>query len=209
MKRTVAASVLLLFVALGRGSSQQQKNSDHRSNPRQDEASVLMYRDGSGFFIDVPKGWVIDQEAGKRGGTCCVYYPQGSTFNDADTIMYPNIATKREGQRTLDEFMKSDLSRFLEHEPAMKYENAQDILLQNKRIAKIRLFHGVNRGSSEAVAYIDEEKIVALFVMSSRSERAFNESMPLFRSAVKTYTYMNVTVSPDAMKEEPGQRPRN
>ena len=115
--------------------------------------------------------------------------------------MYPNIATKGEGQRTLEEFMKADLARFLEHEPAMRYEDIKDIPLQNERIAKIRLFHGVNRGSSEAVAYVDEEKIISLFVMSSRNEKAFNESMSLFRSAVKSYTYMNVTVSPDAAKQ--------
>ena len=200
MKLSAVAIVLLLVFGLQRGSS-QENSSEQRSAARKDEASVLMYRDGAGFFIDVPKGWVIDREAGKRGGTCCVYYPQGSTFNNADTIMYPNIATKGEGQRTLEEFMKADLARFLEHEPAMRYEDIKDIPLQNERIAKIRLFHGVNRGSSEAVAYVDEEKIISLFVMSSRNEKAFNESMSLFRSAVKTYTYMNVTVSPDAAKQ--------
>jgi len=170
-----------------------------------------MYRDGAGFFIDAPKGWVVDQEVGKQHGTCCVYYPKGTTWDNAETVMYPNIATKGPGQRTLDEFMESDLKSFRTHDPAMKYEDAKDVPLQNKRVAKVRIFHGVNRGSSEAVAYVDEEKIIALFVMSSKTEKGFNTSMPLFRSAVQSYLYMNVNVDNGAKpgNEQSPQLPKN
>jgi len=162
-----------------------------------------MYRDGAGFFIDVPKGWVADREVGKRLGPCCVYYPQGSTWDNAETVMYPNITTKGPGQKTLSEFMKSDLASFREHEPGMQYEDVQDVSLPNQRIAKIRVFRGVNRGSSEAVAYIDEEKIIAIFVMSSKSEKGLNQSLPLFRSALQTYLHMNVQEPKKATSVQP------
>lgn len=198
MKYLTAIAVILSFTV---PLFTQQKNPDQTGTRGQSEQSVLMYRDGAGFFIDVPKDWVIDREAGRRAGTCCVYYPKGSTFHNAETIMYPNIATKGPGQKTVNDFMQSDHETFLKHDPGLRYEEAADIPLQNKRIAKIRLFRGVNHGGSEAVAYIDEEKIIALFVMSSKSEEAFNKSIPLFRSAVKTYMYMNVKVSPDTTKD--------
>jgi hypothetical protein len=35
--------------------------------------------------------------------------------------------------------------------------------LQHDQTAKLRYFHGVNKGSTEAIAYIDEEKILALW----------------------------------------------
>jgi hypothetical protein len=199
MKHLAEATALFLIVVCG---FSQQQDSDRRGSRSQDEASVLMYRNGAGFFIDVPKGWVLDREVGKRFGTCCVYYPQGSTWDNAETVMYPNIATKGPSQNTLSEFMESDLASFRKHAPEMTYEDAQDIPLQNKRIAKIRIFRGVNRGSSEAVAYVDEEKIIALLVMSSKTTKGFNESMPLFRSAVQSYLYMNVTSDKDV---KPGQ----
>lgn len=192
MKYLASAAVLLLLVV---AEFSRQKDSNQSNSRSQDEASVLMYGDGGGFFIDAPKGWVVDREVGKRLGTCCVYYPEGSTWDNAETVMYPNIATKGSGQRTLDEFMKSDLAGFREHDPAMTYEDAQDITLQNKRIAKVRVFHGVNQNSSEAVAYVDEEKFIALFVMSSKTDKGLNASMPLFRSAVESYLYMDVRVN--------------
>jgi hypothetical protein len=176
----------------------QQKDPDRRGDASQAGASVLMYRDGAGFFIDTPKGWVVDQEVGKRNGTCCVYYPKGTTWDNAETVMYPNIATKGPGRRTLDEFMESDLKNFRTHDPGMKYEDAEGVPLQSKRVAKVRIFRGVNRGSSEAVAYVDEEKIIALLVMSSKTAKGLNESMPVFRSAVQSYLYMNVAVDKGA-----------
>jgi hypothetical protein len=93
----------------------------------------------------------------------------------------------------------------------MKYEDAKDVPLQSKRVAKVRIFRGVNRGSSEAVAYVDEEKIIALVVMSSKTEKGLNDSMPVFRSAVQSYLYMNVTVDKDAKpgNEKPPQAPKN
>lgn len=208
MKYFAVATVLFFLMALGLS---QQKDADRKSDAGQAGVSVLMYRDGAGFYIDVPKGWIVDQEVGKRHGTCCVYYPKGATWNSAETVMYPNIATKGPGQRTLDEFMESDLKTFRTHDPEMKYEDAQDVPLERKRVAKVRVFRGVNRGSSEAVAYVDEEKIIALFVMNSKTAQGLNGSMPLFLSAVKSYLYMDVTVDKGAKPavEQPTQTPKN
>jgi hypothetical protein len=101
--------------------------------------------------------------------------------------MYPNIVTKGPGQSTLQELMDSDLAKFRKDNPGMSYVDG-DIPF-NDRTAKVRYFHGVNHGSSEAVAYIDEEKIVALVVLSSKSEKGLTEALPLLLGVLETYTY--------------------
>jgi len=53
----------------------------------------------------------------------------------------------------------------------------------------VRYFHGVNQGSSEAVAYIDEEKIIALVVLSSKTEKGLLKAMPLLARVLETYKY--------------------
>jgi hypothetical protein len=106
--------------------------------------------------------------------------------------MYPNIATKGPGQKTLNEFMESDLADFREHNPELNYEIGEDIPLKNNRIAKLRLFHNVNQGCSEAVAYIDEDKIIAFVVMNSKTKKHLNESIPLLRTVLQSYAFMDV-----------------
>jgi hypothetical protein len=59
----------------------------------------------------------------------------------------------------------------------------------NGRAAKLRYFHGVNQGSAEAVAYIDEEKIVALVVLSSKTEKGLTKALPLLLGVLETYVY--------------------
>src|SRR5207244_11082400 len=46
----------------------------------------------AGFNITAPEGWVLDNEAGKSQGMPCVLYPKGSSWSDAKTVMYANIA---------------------------------------------------------------------------------------------------------------------
>jgi len=46
----------------------------------------------AGFNISAPEGWVVDNEAGLNQGMPCVLYPKGSSWSDAKTVMYANMA---------------------------------------------------------------------------------------------------------------------
>ena len=148
--------------------------------------TVILQSEGGSFAIEGPKDWIADRKVGRRLGVCCVYYPKG-TWDTAETIMYPNIVTKGPGRTTLQELMDSDLAKFRKDDPGMTYVDG-DIPF-NDRTAKLRYFHGVNQGSSEAVAYIDEEKIIALVVLSSKTEKGLIEALPLLLRVLETYIY--------------------
>ena len=148
--------------------------------------TVILQSEGGSFAIEGPKDWIADRKVGRRLGVCCVYYPKGS-WDTAETIMYPNIVTKGPGQATLRELMDSDLAKFRKDNPGMSYVDG-DIPF-NGRNAKLRYFHGVNQGSAEAVAYIDEEKIIALVVLSSKTEKGLVEALPLLLGVLETYSY--------------------
>ena len=165
-------------------------------------ASVLVYSDGGGFLLGVPAGWIADREIGKRVGTCCVYYPKGSSWDRAETVMYPNIASKGERLRTLEALMQADLARFRRGNPEMTYDDKPDIALPQNRVAKVRIFHHVIRGSSEAVAYVDEDQSIAMFVASSKTKKGLNESLPLFRSVVESYTHLDARSAKEAKEHE-------
>jgi hypothetical protein len=148
--------------------------------------TVILQSGGGSFAIEGPKDWIADRKVGRRLGVCCVYYPRGP-WDTAETIMYPNIVTKGPGQATLRELMDSDLATFRKDNPGMTYVDG-DIPF-NDRTAKLHYFHGVNQGSSEAVAYIDEEKIIALVVLSSKTEKGLMDALPLLLGVLETYIY--------------------
>ncbi len=99
--------------------------------------------------------------------------------------MYPNIVTKGPGKATLQQLMDSDLAKFRKDNPGMTYVDG-DMPFKG-RTAKVRYFHGINQGSSEAVAYIDEEKIIALVVLSSKTEKGLTDALPLLLGVLEAY----------------------
>jgi len=192
-------SLTIVLLLIPFASAQQ---TSHVMDGEQNGGAAIVYSEGGAFIIDAPNGWTVDREVGKKHGVCCVYYPKGSSFENSETVMYPNIITKGPGQSTLDEFMASDLADFRDHSPNMTYENGADIHLKNRRVAKLRIFHNVNQGSSEAVAYIDEEKIIALFVVSSKTRKGLNSSIPTLRSILQSYGYMDVKFENGAQQDQ-------
>ena len=177
-------ALIMLAAALILPADSQQ------TEPKQGTGSknhtVILQSEGGSFVIEGPKNWIANRKVGRRLGVCCVYYPKGS-WDTAETIMYPNIVTKGPGRTTLQELMESDSAKFRKDNPGMTYVDG-DIPFKD-RTAKVRYFHGVNQGSSEAVAYIDEEKIVALVVLSSKTEKGLTKALPLLLGVLETYVY--------------------
>lgn len=192
MKITGLASIVLLLTFA------TAAQTDKDAHPQSSGPGVIVYAEGGAFVIEGPKGWIADHDTGQKMGICCVFYPEGATFDDATTIIYPNIATKGSGQANLKELMAYDLAEFQQNNPDMTYDDAPDLAMKNKRIAKVRYFHGVNKGSSEATAYIDEDKIVAMVVVSSRTQKGLDDAMPILRDMLQSYAYMDVKFAPGA-----------
>jgi len=189
----LAALLLILGTLVPPLEGQNNTGSQNQSSSG---AGVIVYGEGGAFLIQGPKGWIADHETGQQMRICCVFYPSGSTFDEAETVIYPNIAAKGPDQANLKELMEYDLSEFRDHNPGMTYEDAADLSLKNKRVAKLRYFHGVNKGSSEAIAYIDEEKVIALEVVSSKTQKGLDGAIPLLQEMLQTYSYMDVKFAP-------------
>jgi hypothetical protein len=146
-------ALIVVAAALTLPAVSQQTKPKQATSGKNHEV-ILQSEDGS-FAIEGPKNWIADRKVGRRLNVCCVYYPKGS-WDTAETIMYPNIVTKGPGRTTLQELMDSDLAKFRQDNPGMTYVDG-DMPFKD-RTAKVRYFRGVNQGSSEAVAYIDEAK---------------------------------------------------
>src|SRR6266496_1085836 len=192
MRRTALFAIVLLT-----GLLSAQSTTSSNDSGRQKDGGAIVYAEGGGFMMTGPKDWIMDSVVGAKMGVCCVYYPEGATWNNAETVMYPNIVIKHQGTNTVEEFMASDLRGFRKENPEMKYEDAPPIAMKDRRIARVRYFYGVNHQSFEAVAYVDEEKVIALIVVSSRTKKGLNDTLPLLRACLESYMFMDVHVMKD------------
>ena len=82
MKRLMTCVLAFLLLAALLSSAEDQQASPDGT----------VYGPKAGFQISAPEGWVVDNKAGVNQGMPCVLYPKGSSWSDAKTAMYANLA---------------------------------------------------------------------------------------------------------------------
>jgi len=156
-----------------------------------DGGAGIVYGTDHAFAIQAPEGWVLDNTSGKGHGLCAVFYKEGESWQSADVVMYANTASKRvEDHRTLEQLMEYDAAQFKSRAPDIRITSAASI-----RGAAVRHFMPDEYGNHEAVAYIDEEFIVVMLVLSARTKEGFERAYPAFAELVESYQFLTSDVT--------------
>jgi hypothetical protein len=166
--------------------------------------SGIVYGENYAFVLSAPAGWVLDNESGAKQGLDAVFYPEGSSWRESGAVMYANVVQKTEDRdSTLAKVLASDEARFRSDSPGLVIQTAAAVATGDGKQAVIRHFSGSSLGNWEAVAYIDEEKVVSMLVLSCREEALFKKSLPSFEKLVASYRFLTerVRVSPAPEKQ--------
>ena len=154
----------------------------------------LVYGSGHSFWISAPNGWILDNSSGVNKGLHAVFYPKGSTWENSIAVMYVNTA-ERKPDESLDDFIKGDTENFKKKgSPNIKIQNAEPIKTKDGKIARVRLFTGDQWENSEGVAYIQENKVIVVIVLTSRTAADFQKSLSSFQELVKSYQFFTEDV---------------
>ena len=183
-------------------SAKEETKKDEKDE-REGMAGII-YGIDHAYNVKAPKGWVLDTQAGVQQGVHAVFYPVGTSWADAKSVMYSRIYDKK--GRTFEEVIKDDLKHQATDAPDFKAEDKADIECTKGAKAKIKYLTGDMYNSNEAVAYIEEPKKVVIVVMSSREKGNFEPTLKPFEELVKSYFWVTDQVeihdSKDENKEE-------
>ncbi|MGB3091819.1 MAG: hypothetical protein WBC42_01225 [Candidatus Zixiibacteriota bacterium] len=196
--------VFILVCLLGcacAGTGYQTSRPDEEMNsgviyPDEEMNHALIYGENFTFGVTAPEGWVLDYSSGVPLGLDGLFYPEESSWQETTVDMYAKVRTKRrEGQETIEEIMLRDISRFKREAPDVVIEDAPGPLFtRDGRTATVKYFKNSARRNYEAVAYINESKIVVLFVLGSDTAKEFEASLSSFEKLVASYFFMDVNV---------------
>src|SRR6266446_8460267 len=158
MKRSMTC--VLAFLLLGASSSSADDQQAFRGG--------TVYGPKAGFNVSAPEGWVVDNEAGKEQGMACVLYPKGSSWMDAKTVMYANIASpKFEGVNafvaTAIKEMKAKHGTPKEKIASGKTKDGHDYFINEYPATK-------TYSQWERVGYVQLPQGVAYIVLTSRDQ---------------------------------------
>ena len=150
----------------------------------------IVYGPKAAFKIDAPEGWVLDNSAGAEQGLPCVLYPRGSSWADAETIMYAKIASTQ--FEDVEKFVASAIKEMqkLHGMPKQKIESGKT---GDGKSYFINEYPATKTYSQwERVAYIQLPGAVAYIVLSSRDEPSYRRNSGALKEVLKSFAYMDV-----------------
>ncbi len=148
------------------------------------ETGTFYIKDNS-FSLTAPKGWVLDEEAG-RPRFQGVFYPAGSSWSEAEAVMYVNTLA-RSVEPNMETFIADDIAREREQSPNLQVRAGEPIRLADGRSARVNLLSGDKWGNLESVAYIDTSSDYVAIVLTSKTEAAYKSAQTAFVELVKSY----------------------
>jgi tetratricopeptide (TPR) repeat protein len=142
----------------------------------------------TGFNITAPDGWVLDTEAGKEQGFPCVLYPKGSSWGDAKTAMYANVAGPEwEGVNVFVAMaikeMKAKHGTPREKIASGKTKDGHDYFINEYPATK-------TYSQWERVGYVQLPQGVGFIVLTSRDKASYQKDSGALEKVLKTLVYV-------------------
>jgi hypothetical protein len=148
-----------------------------------------VYGDNHCFYFSAPTGWVADHISGRNQGLSFVFYPKGSSWTDATTIIYARVADKTEQLKEPKDQVARTLQQFrAEYQSSdIKGQRVGTVRTATGAVAEIYRFTGDKWGNSELVAYFNGKKTINFFVMSSRDARDLDRNRKALEELARSY----------------------
>jgi tetratricopeptide (TPR) repeat protein len=147
-----------------------------------------VYGPKAGFNVSAPEGWVVDNEAGVNQGLPCVLYPKGSSWADAKTVMYANMASPLyEGVHAFVETaineMKAQHGVPKQKVASGKTKDGHDYFINEYPATK-------TYSQWERVGYVQLPQGVAYIVLTSRDKASYQKDSGELEKLLKTLVYV-------------------
>ena len=147
-----------------------------------------VYGPKTGFNISAPEGWVVDNEAGKEQGMPCVLYPKGSSWRDAKTVMYANVAgTEFEGVNVFVAMAIKEMEKIhgrpKEKIASGKTKDGHDYFINEYPATK-------TYSQWERVGYVQLPRGVAYIVLTSRDKASYQKDSDKLEKVLKALVYL-------------------
>lgn len=185
MNRTLAIALTLCSLTCAVVPVYSKGASKDAGNPG------IIYGKDFAIILAPPAGWSMNVGGGSSQRVNAAFYPKGSSFAKATTVMYATVNGKRKGSdATLAAFIRGDITDLKRDSPNLRVTDAPKLPTAGKPKATVKHFSGDANGNWEAVAYIDEKSSVVVLALTSRDKPHFTAALPAFRRLVSSYLWV-------------------
>jgi hypothetical protein len=138
--------------------------------------------------VKPPPGWHFDSGSSHHFGFNAMA-PDGSTFSNAETVMYAEADYKPRVPETksLAQLVQRDVSAFHKAYPGMAATTAPPIFTADHKQLQVLSFAPSAGGNWERVAYGEDAEFYLVFTVSSRTQSGLEHANAAFNAMVASY----------------------
>lgn len=138
--------------------------------------------------LPVVEGWHHDREHSLKY-SFNAQAPDGSTFEDAETVMYAKALYKPAfpNLKTLDMVIEDDRQKFISSNPGIEVEEAGMLATGDGKQLKSFTFHSPRQGSWDRVSYGEEGQFYLIFTLSSGSSAGYQKAVTAYERFIERY----------------------
>lgn len=138
--------------------------------------------------ITPPKGWHQDQDMSYEIGANALV-PDGSTFSNAETIMYAKALYKPRTPETksVNQLVESDKKEFLTADPSINVTDVGTVNSADGKKFRTFTFFPKNTGDWEQVSYGEEGDFYLIFTVSSKTKKGFDQTQAIYKELIFRY----------------------
>ena len=156
---------------------------------------VILLNPNLQFILEEPVGWTLDTQTAHTEGLEAVLYRKGSSWKDAAAVMYARVIQKN-AEDTVEEVISNDIADFMKLSKESTVAESPSIQTRDKKQALIRVFYDAANKNYESVAFIDNDRVVVVIALSSRTKDEYEKALLTFRDVVASFFAFKLTVQP-------------
>jgi hypothetical protein len=123
------------------------------------------------------------------GSSANILVPDGFSVESAETMMYARALYKERIPEihSIEELIESYKAKFLDRIPDLKIEEVAPMMTGDQAELRSFTFTPTSQGNWERVSFGEEGDFYLLFVISSRSQDGYGNSVEPYRQMIGTY----------------------
>jgi len=151
-------------------------------------AGGFVYGKDHAYFLEAPKGWVLDSGDAAKENVGGVFHPVSAHWPESGVIIYTDFYKKKKGLETPTDAMRNDVALFQKEGSIVHSEKKPSIKTNiGGLVGEVYYFGPDRRGQYDARAYFAYKGYIDYFVLTARDKATFEKSLAAFGHVVRSY----------------------
>ena len=152
-------------------------------------AGGFVYGKDHAYFLEAPKGWVMDSGDAAKENVGAVFHPANAHWPESNVIIYTDMLKKTKTLQTPADGMQADLAHFKKEGSAVDPIKQRSIKTERGGlVGEVYRFGPDRRGQYDLRAYFSYKGYIDYFILTARDKGTFEKSIPAFEHVVRSYS---------------------